>query len=60
MKINIFFKGYDLSSELVFEDICELNSLMKAIVQCINSNPELRSNKNIERLYFGLKLHLKH
>lgn len=57
--IKIYQKGYDLKTELVFEDYCNLSNLLKAFVQCIGSNPQLRSNENIERIYREFKLHLK-
>lgn len=57
--INIYEKGYDLKTELIFEDNCNLYNLLKALIQCIGSNPELKSNEKIERIYKEFKLHLK-
>ncbi|MET3195186.1 hypothetical protein [Gottfriedia sp. OAE603] len=57
--ISIYLKNYDLKTKKVFEDKCKLNNLIRAFVQCINSNLELKSNENIERLYREFNLHLK-
>ena len=57
--IHIYEKGYDLKSELIFEDNCSLYNLIKALIQCIGSNPELASIEKIECIYKDFKLYLK-
>ena len=57
--LHIYEKGYDLKSELIFEDNYNLSNLLKALIQCIGSNPEFTSNEKIERIYKEFKLHLK-
>ncbi|MCA1057692.1 hypothetical protein LCL96_02035 [Rossellomorea aquimaris] len=56
--IRVFEKGYDVKT--VFEEKCDLNDLVGAIIQCMMRNPELRKNEVIERMYQELKEYVNH
>lgn len=57
--VDIYEKDSGANALLIFSDILHLNDLLKALVQCIGSDAELRSNENIERIYEQFKLYLK-
>ncbi|MDZ5711379.1 hypothetical protein [Jeotgalibacillus haloalkalitolerans] len=59
VRINIYEKVYDSKTKLVFQDNCNLFSLLKALTKCIANNPELRGNENIERINKEFKVYLK-
>lgn len=57
--ITIYAKGYELKTERIFIDKCQLRDLLEALVHGIDHDAELRSNENIERIYKQFKLYLK-
>jgi hypothetical protein len=59
VNITIYKKGYDRKSDIIFEDNINVCNLLKAFIQCIDSNHELKLNEKIERIYKEFKLYLK-
>lgn len=51
VSIYIYKKGYDKKSALVFEDSYNIYDFVKALVQCIKSNPHLKCTGKIEWIY---------
>lgn len=57
--LHIYEQEYNLKKKLIFEDKYSLDNLLKALIQCIGSNPELRLNEKIEHIYKEFNFHLK-
>ena len=51
IRLKIFFKEYEPTFALVFAEVCELKSLVTAILQQIHTNPQLLANQKMRSLY---------
>ena len=57
--LQIYEKGYDKKSALIFEETYKIYDLIKALVQCMKRNPYLLSTDKIERIHDEFTLYVK-
>lgn len=59
VSITIYEKGSDLKTVFVFQEVCHIDDLLKALMHGIDQSAELRSNEKIEQIYQQFKHYLK-